>query len=53
MKFDPLSAPLGAPRGPISYPNTSSERIGLMIIYTKFDQNQMKTVEGVVFLVKS
>ena len=52
MKFDliyPLSAPPGAPGGPISYPNTIPERIGQMIIYTKFEQNQIKTVEGVVF----
>ena len=33
---------------PISYPNTFPERNGPMVIYTKFDQNQMKTVEGVV-----
>ena len=44
-----LSAPPGAPGGPISYPNTIPERIGQMIIYTKFEQNQIKTVEGVVF----
>ena len=54
MKFDliyPLSAPPGAPGSQISYPNTIPERIGPMIIYIMFDQNQMKTVGGVVFLV--
>ena len=33
-------------------PNTFLKRIGPMIIYTKLDQNQMKTVGGIVFVVK-
>ena len=41
------------PGGQISNPNTIPECIGPMIIYTKFEKNQMKTVGGVVFLVKS
>ena len=56
MKFDliyPFKCPSLAPGGQISYPNTIPERIGPMIIYAKFEQNQMKTVGGVVFLVKS
>ena len=35
------------------YLNTFTEHTGQMIIYTKFDQNPMKTVGGVLFLVKS
>ena len=53
MKLDliyPLSAPPGAPGGPIFfYPNTIPEHISPMIIYTKFEQNQMEIVGGVVF----
>ena len=48
--FTPLSAPPEVPGDPISYPNRTQKRIGLIIIYIKFDQNQMKTVE--VCLVK-
>ena len=31
------------PGGQISYPNTIPKLIGPLIIYTKFDQNQMET----------
>ena len=47
-----LSAPPVAPGVQVSYPNTIPKHMGPMIIYTKFDQNQMKTVGGVGFLVK-
>ena len=41
---EPVSAPSGAPRFQISYPNTNPKNIFPMSIYTKFDQNQTKTV---------
>ena len=40
------------PLGRISYPNTIPKHIGPMMIYTKFDQYQIKTV-GEVFLGKN
>ena len=36
----------------MSYLNTYPKRIGPMIMYTKFEQNQIKTVGGVGFLLK-
>ena len=54
MKFDliyPLKDPSQGPGVNFFYPNTSPKRIGPMIIYTKFDHNQMKTVGGAVFVV--
>ena len=49
--FIALSAPSVAHRGQMSYPNTIPKRIGPMMIHTctKFDQNWMQNVEGVVF----
>ena len=44
--------PLWDPRGRISYPNRNPKHFGPMMVYTMFDQNQMKTVGEVVFLVK-
>ena len=49
LKFDliynvPLKCPPGAPGGQISYLHTIPKRICPMIIHTKFEQNQMKTV---------
>ena len=48
MKFDliyPLKCPSWGLRRSnlLSYQNTYLKRIGTMIMYTKFDQNQMKT----------
>ena len=48
MKFDPSRGP----RGQISYPNITPKRIDPMIIYTKFYQNQMKALGGVVFFIE-
>ena len=53
MKFDliyPLKNTSWGPWGPISYQNKFLKRINPMIIYTKFDQNPMKNVEGVCSL---
>ena len=54
MKYALINTLISAPPGGrFSHPNTFPKRIGLIVIYTciKFEQNQMKTVGVVVFLV--